>query len=104
MKCTMNTYNFRESEAEMRAAIQTFQGFSNLLNIVGTIDGFHVRIKATKDSALDYFSRCQQHDLLIQANLLVVIQAAYMTLEVLGCSAIFRRTEGGNTWLDLMST
>ena len=97
MKCAMNAYNFWESEAEMRAAIETFQGFSNLLNIVGTIDGSHVRIKASTDSAVDYFSRYQQHDLLIQANLLVVIQAAYMTLEVLGCSAIFRRTEGGNT-------
>ena len=34
---------FPDSEAETRAAIETFQDLSNLLNIVGTIDGSHIR-------------------------------------------------------------
>ena len=58
---------FPESEAETRAAIETFQDLSNLTNIVGAIDGSQVRIKAPKDSAVDYFSRYQQHDFIIQA-------------------------------------
>ena len=58
---------FPESEAETRAAIETFQDLSDLPNIVGGIDGSHVRIKAPKDSPVDYFSRYQQHDFIIQA-------------------------------------
>ena len=58
---------FPESQAETRAAIETFKNLSNLLNIVGAIDGSHVRIKAPKDSTVDYFSRYQQHDFIIQA-------------------------------------
>ena len=39
---------FLESEAETRAAIETFQDLSNLPNIVGAIDGSHIRIKAPR--------------------------------------------------------
>ena len=68
MICVVNTdTKFSESEAETRAAIGTFQDLSNLPKIVGAIDGSHVRIKAPKDSAVDYFSRYQQHDFIIQA-------------------------------------
>ena len=58
---------FPETEAETRVATETFDELSQLPNIVGAIDGSHVRIKAPKDSAVDYFSRYQQHDFIIQA-------------------------------------
>ena len=56
-----------ESEAETRAAVETFAELSELPNIVGAIDGSHVRIKPIKGIAVDYFSRYQQHDFIIQA-------------------------------------
>ena len=58
---------FPETEAESVAATETFAELSELPNIVGAIDGSHVKIKAPKDSAVDYFSRYQQHDFIIQA-------------------------------------
>ena len=47
--------------------IRTFEEYSDLPNIVSAIDGTHIRIKAPKDSAVDYFSRYQQHDFVVQA-------------------------------------
>ena len=32
----------------------------------GAIDGTHIKIKAQKESAVDYFSRYQQHDVAVQ--------------------------------------
>ena len=58
---------FPETLAELNASIQSFEELSALPNIVGAIDGSHVRIKAPSDSAADYFSRYQQHDFIIQA-------------------------------------
>ena len=101
-KCVMNT-KFPESEAETRAGIKTFQDLSNLPSIVGTIDGSHERIKAPKDSAVDYFSRYQQHDFIIQAvvngqKLFLDFACGYPgsmhDARVLRRSAIFRRAEG----------
>jgi len=43
------------------------EGLPALPSIVGAIDSSHIRIKAPPDSAADYFSRCQQHDFIIQA-------------------------------------
>lgn len=96
---------FPENEAETRAAIETFQDLSDLPNIVGAIDGSHVRIKAPKDSPVDYFSRYQQHDFIIQ----VVVNGQKLFLDfacsypgsmhdarVLRRSSIFRRAEGGD--------
>lgn len=51
----------------MTAAIETFADLTNLQNVVGAIDGSHVRIEAPVDSAADYFSHYQQHDFIIQA-------------------------------------
>lgn len=51
----------------MTASIGTFAELTELPNVVGAIDGSHVRIKATVDSAPDYFSRYQQHDFIVQA-------------------------------------
>ena len=58
---------FPETEAETRVATETFDELSEQPNVVGAIDESHVRIKAPKDSAVDYFSRYQQHDFIIQA-------------------------------------
>lgn len=40
---------------------------SDLPNIVGAIGGSYIRIAARQDSAVDYFSRYQQHDFIVQA-------------------------------------
>ena len=58
---------FPFTEAETRRCIETFQNVSDLPKIVGAIDGSHVRIAAPPDSAVDYFSRYQQHDFIVQA-------------------------------------
>lgn len=95
---------FPETEAETLAATGTFAELSELPNIVGAIDGSHVRIKAPKDNAVDYFSRYQQHDFIIQ----VVVNGQKMFLDfvcgypgsmhdarVLRRSSIFRKAERG---------
>ena len=62
-----NVYiKFPITEAETRVCIETFQDVSDLPNIVGAIDGSHI-IAAPPDSAVDYFSRYQQHDFIVQA-------------------------------------
>ena len=38
-----------------------------MVNIGGAIDGTHIKIIAPRENALDYFSRYQQHDFIIQA-------------------------------------
>ena len=58
---------FPETIAEVSSSIATFADLTNLPNVVGAIDGSHIRIKAPNDSAPDYFSRYQQHDFIIQA-------------------------------------
>ncbi|KAL9976574.1 hypothetical protein ACROYT_G013894 [Oculina patagonica] len=58
---------FPETPAETAACIETFENLSLLPNIVGAIDGTHVKIAVPKNSAVDYFSRFQQHDSSIQA-------------------------------------
>jgi len=63
-----NVYiKFPITEAETRVCIETFEDVSDLPNIVGAIDGSHIRIAAPPDSAVDYFSRYQQHDFIVQA-------------------------------------
>lgn len=58
---------FPSTEAETWRCIETFQNVSDLPNIVGATDGSHIRIAAPPDSAVDYFSRYQQHDFIVQA-------------------------------------
>ncbi|XP_020907305.1 protein ANTAGONIST OF LIKE HETEROCHROMATIN PROTEIN 1-like [Exaiptasia diaphana] len=57
---------FPETVAEVQASIETFTDLSDLPNIVGAIDGSHIRIRAPAESSADYFSRYQQHDFIIQ--------------------------------------
>ena len=37
-----------------------------MVNVAGAIDGTHIRIIARKENAVDYFSRYQQHDMIVQ--------------------------------------
>jgi len=62
-----NFIKFPSNEAETRACINTFREASDLPNIVGAIDGTHIKIKSPIASSKDYFSRYQQYDFIIQA-------------------------------------
>ena len=95
---------FPETIAETQAAIDTFTTKSNLPNIVGAINGTHIHIKGPKDSAVDYFSRYQQYDFVIQAiadgkGLFLDVAAGYPgsmhDAHVLRNSNIFDRAERG---------
>ena len=58
---------FPETEQETAALIPTFEEYSDPPNITGATNGTRIRIEAPKDSAVDYFSRYQQHDFVVQA-------------------------------------
>ena len=58
---------FPETEQEIAALIQTFEEYSDLPNIAGAIDRTRIRIEVPKDSAVDFFSRYQLHDFVVQA-------------------------------------
>ena len=58
---------FPETEQETAALIRTFEEYSDLPNIADSIDGTRIRVEAPRDSAIDYFSRYQQHDFVVQA-------------------------------------
>ena len=58
---------FPKTEQETAALIRKFEEYSDLSNIASTIDGTRIRTEAPKDSAIDYFSRYQQHDFVVQA-------------------------------------
>lgn len=58
---------FPTTVEETSTSIATFTPLSNLPNIAGAIDGTHIKIKALKDIAVDYFSRYQQHGVVVQA-------------------------------------
>jgi len=48
--------NKHEIVVETAAEIATFRQFSDLPNIAGAIDGTHIKIKAPKESAVDYLT------------------------------------------------
>lgn len=54
--------HFPQTVAETTASIGTFQELSHLPNIVGAINGTYIPINAPRESAVDYFSRYQDHD------------------------------------------
>ena len=58
---------FPETEQETAALIRTFEEYSDLPNIAGSIDGTRIKVEAPKDSAIDYVSRYQKHDFIVQA-------------------------------------
>lgn len=58
---------FLTTVAETSASTPTFTPLSNLPNITCAIGGTHIKIKAPKDSAVDYFSCYQQHNVVVGA-------------------------------------
>ena len=91
--------------AETLASIATFTPLSKLPNIAGAIDATHIKIKAPKDSAVDYFSRYQQHNVVMQA--VVNGKGAFMDVtagfpgsthdaQVLRNSLIYKKAEHGD--------
>ena len=59
---------FPRTAAETALSIQTFRDntHSELVNVAGAIDGTHIQIIAPRENAVDYFSRYQQHDMIVQ--------------------------------------
>ena len=59
---------FPTTPAETAASIETFRENtrSELGNVAGAINGTLIKIIAPRENALDYFSRYQQHDFIIQ--------------------------------------
>ena len=53
-------------EVETRASIETFSELSDLPDILSTIDGTHIEMKAPLESAVDYFSRYHHYDFIVQ--------------------------------------
>ena len=97
--------HFPETVAETAASTQTFRDLSRLSNIVGTIDGTHTRVNAPRESAVDYFSRYQQHDFGIQAvvdgNMLFLDSSAgypgsMHDARILRNSTLYQRAEQGD--------
>ena len=60
---------FSRTPAETTPSIETFRENtrSELVNVAGAIDWTHIKIIAPRQNALDYFSRYQQQDFIIQA-------------------------------------
>lgn len=69
---------FPTTVAETAAEIETFEPYSDLPNIVGAIDGTHIKIKRPRQSGHDYFSRYHQHDVVTQA----IVNGKMLFLEV----------------------
>lgn len=67
---------FPVTAVETAAEIAIFQQYSDLPNVAGT----HIRIKAPKESAVDYFSRYQQHDVVVQG----IVNRKMLFLDVAG--------------------
>lgn len=52
---------------EVIVTTETSEEISDLPNVVNAIDNPHIRIQPPPVSAVDYFSRYQQHDIVAQA-------------------------------------
>jgi len=95
---------FSETIAEVNASMQTFANLTNLPNVLSAIDGSHMRIKAPVDSVVDYSSRYQQYDFIIQAvvdgqkiflDIAFGFPGSMHDARVLRRSTLFRRAEHG---------
>ena len=89
---------------EMAASIATFQHLSMLPNLAGAIDGSHIKIRAPRESAVDYFSRYQEYDVVVQAEvngkkLFIDVAAGFPgslhDARVLQNSSIYHKAENG---------
>ena len=95
---------FPVSTEETRSCTETFSALSNLPNVVGAIGCSHIQKKAPAESTIDYFSRYQQYDFIVQG----VVDGRKMFLDfaagfpgslhdsrVLRNSTLYRRAEEG---------
>jgi hypothetical protein len=96
---------FPETVAETAASIHTFTPFTDLPVVAGAIDGTHIKIKAPKENAADYFSRYHQHDVTLQGivngrKLFIDAAAGYPgslhDSRVCRNSTIYQRAENGD--------
>ena len=90
---------------ETAASIGTFEHLSMLPNIAGAIDGSHIKIRAPRESAVDYFSRYQQQDVVVQAvvngrKLFIDVAAGFPgslhDARVLRNSSMYQKAENGD--------
>ena len=97
---------FPTNKAETRAFIATFEDLLDLPNIAGTIDGTHIKIKAPKETAVDYFSRYQQQDVVVQGivnerkicmDVAAGLPSSLHDARVLRNSSIYDRAERGSS-------
>jgi len=58
---------FPSTNREILATAETCESLIDLPNVVGAIDRMHIKIKSPKESGPNYFSRLQQHDVVVQA-------------------------------------
>ena len=58
---------FPSTNIDVLTTRQTFEGLTDLPNAVEAIDGTHIKMKTPTQSGPDYFSRLQQHDVVVQA-------------------------------------
>ena len=95
---------FPSTEAEIVQSRETFQLWSALPNVVGAIDGTHIKIKKPVENGPDYFSRYQDHDIVVQGivdgnNVFLDVEAGYPgsmhDARVLRNSNIYTRAEQG---------
>ena len=90
---------------KIAASIGTFERLSMLPNIAGAIDGSYIKIRARRESAVDYFSRYQQHDVVVQAvvngrKLFIDVATGFpgslLNARVLPNSSICQKAENGD--------
>ena len=90
---------------ETVASIGTFEHLSMLPNIARSIDGSHIKVRAPRESAVDYFSRYQQHDVVVKAvvngrKLFIDVAAGFPgslhDARVLRNSSIYQKAENGD--------
>lgn len=97
---------FPTTIAEMTDCIETFQGTrSDLPNVFGAINGTHIPIIAPRVDAVDYFSRYQQHDMIVQGvvngtgkfiDAVAGFPGSAHDARVLRNSNIYREADNGN--------
>ena len=57
---------FPSTNIDVVSTRQTFEVLTDLPNVVGSIDGTHIKIKTPTQSRPDYFSCLQQHNVVVQ--------------------------------------
>ena len=61
-----NFIKFPRTDAEKICTINSFKSRSEMPNVLGAIDGTHIKIRAPKENKRDYFSRYHQYDVVCQ--------------------------------------